>query len=45
MIGDGTIVSERAVLGEAVTLGADNVLAGGIRVFPGAAIGDGAIRF
>jgi mannose-1-phosphate guanylyltransferase len=45
VIGDGTIVSERAVLGEAVTLGADNVLAGGIRVFPGAAIGDGAIRF
>jgi mannose-1-phosphate guanylyltransferase len=45
VIGDNSVVSERAVLGEAVTLGADNVLAGGIRVFPGAVIGDGAIRF
>jgi mannose-1-phosphate guanylyltransferase len=44
-IGDGTSVAEHAVLGEAVTLGAGNSLARGIRIFPGAAIGDGAIRF
>lgn len=44
-IGDGTTVADGAVLGEAVTVGADNVLARGIRVFPEAVIGDGAIRF
>jgi mannose-1-phosphate guanylyltransferase len=44
-IGDGTTLCEHAVIGEAVTLGADNVLARGIRIFPGVAIGDGAIKF
>jgi mannose-1-phosphate guanylyltransferase len=44
-IGDGSTVSGGAVLGEGVTVGTDNVLTGGIRVFPGTAIGDGAIRF
>ncbi len=34
-IGDGRVVSGGAVLGEGVTIGADNVLTRGIRVFPG----------
>jgi mannose-1-phosphate guanylyltransferase len=33
------------VLGEGVTIGADNVIAGGARIFPGVSIPDGAIRF
>ena len=44
-VGDRSVVAENAVLGEAVTLGADNVLARGVRIFPGADIGDGAIKF
>jgi mannose-1-phosphate guanylyltransferase len=44
-IGDGTTLSDGAMVGEAVTVGADNVLSQGIRVFPGAVVGDGAIRF
>jgi mannose-1-phosphate guanylyltransferase len=44
-IGDRTIVSHGAVLGEGVTIGADNHLSNGIRVFPGTEIADGAIRF
>lgn len=45
VIADDTIVCEHAVIGEAVRLGADNILARGIRIFPGAAVGDGMIRF
>jgi mannose-1-phosphate guanylyltransferase len=33
------------VLGEGVTLGADNVVTRGARIFPGVALGDGAIKF
>jgi mannose-1-phosphate guanylyltransferase len=44
-IGDGSVVSGGAVLGEGVTVGRDNLLSNGIRVFPGTEIADGAIRF
>lgn len=44
-IGAGTIISGGAVLGEGVTVGSDNLLTNGIRVFPGTDIGDGAIKF
>jgi mannose-1-phosphate guanylyltransferase len=44
-IGDRTVVSGGAVLGEGVTIGADNVLTAGIRVFPPTELGDGAITF
>jgi acetyltransferase-like isoleucine patch superfamily enzyme len=33
------------VLGEEVTVGDDNVLSAGARVFPGVTLPDGAIRF
>ena len=44
-IGDRTVVSGGAVLGEGVTIGADNVLTAGIRVFPQTELPDGAITF
>jgi acetyltransferase-like isoleucine patch superfamily enzyme len=36
---------ENCMLGEGVTVGADNVLAAGARIFPGVRIPDGAIKF
>ena len=44
-VGDATRIEDGAVLGEGVTLGADNVLAHGARVYPGVNLPDGAIRF
>src|SRR4051794_12767084 len=44
-IGDRTVISDRAVIGEGVVVGADNVLSHGIKVFSPTEIGDGAIRF
>jgi mannose-1-phosphate guanylyltransferase len=44
-IGPRTHVTSGAVLGEGVTLGADNAIAGGARIFPGVTIPDGAIKF
>jgi mannose-1-phosphate guanylyltransferase len=44
-IGEGTRISGGAVLGEGVTIGADNVIAHGARIFPGVALPDGAIKF
>jgi mannose-1-phosphate guanylyltransferase len=44
-IGAGTEISGGAVLGEGVTVGADNVLTNGLRLAPGTAVPDGAIRF
>lgn len=44
-IGPRTHISGGVVLGEGVTIGADNVIAGGARIFPGVTIPDGAIRF
>src|SRR3954451_23811364 len=44
-VGDNTHVTGLSVLGEGVTVGADNVLANGARLFPGVELPDGAIRF
>jgi mannose-1-phosphate guanylyltransferase len=44
-IGPRTHLSDGVVLGEGVTVGADNVIAGGARIFPGVTIPDGAIKF
>lgn len=44
-IGARTAVSGGAVLGEGVTIGADNVIAHGARIFPGVSLPDGAIKF
>jgi mannose-1-phosphate guanylyltransferase len=44
-IGDRTVISGGAVLGEGVTVGADNILTAGMRVFPNTEIPDGAIKF
>jgi mannose-1-phosphate guanylyltransferase len=44
-IGAGTHIQEGSVLGEGVTVGADNTIAGGARIFPGVTLPDGAIKF
>jgi mannose-1-phosphate guanylyltransferase len=44
-IGANTQITGGAVLGEGVTIGSDNVIAHGARIFPGVALGDGAIKF
>jgi mannose-1-phosphate guanylyltransferase len=44
-VGARTVVTGGAVLGEGVTIGADNVIARGARIFPGVSLPDGAIRF
>ena len=44
-IGDRTHVSGGAVLGEGVTIGADNVVTRGARIFPGVEIPDGGLKF
>jgi mannose-1-phosphate guanylyltransferase len=44
-VGSGTVITGGAVLGEGVTIGADNVIAHGARIFPGVALPDGAIKF
>ena len=44
-LGDRTAVAGGAVLGEGVSVGADNVLTNGVRVFPGTELPDGAVRF
>jgi mannose-1-phosphate guanylyltransferase len=44
-VGAGTQITGGAVLGEGVTVGADNVIARGARIFPGVALPDGAIKF
>jgi mannose-1-phosphate guanylyltransferase len=44
-VGDGTRITGGAVLGEGVTVGADNVIAHGARIFPGVSLPDGALRF
>jgi mannose-1-phosphate guanylyltransferase len=44
-IGDNTVISGGAVLGEGVTIGSDNFLTRGMRVFPNTEIPDGAIQF
>jgi mannose-1-phosphate guanylyltransferase len=44
-VGDHTHVEGLAVLGEGVTIGAENVITNGARIFPGVAIPDGGIKF
>ncbi|HEX9481545.1 MAG TPA: NDP-sugar synthase [Solirubrobacteraceae bacterium] len=44
-IGSGSKVTAGAVLGEGVSLGADNVITRGARIFPGVHLPDGAIEF
>ncbi len=44
-VGRGTQVSGGAVLGEGVSVGADNVITRGARIFPGVDLPDGAIEF
>jgi mannose-1-phosphate guanylyltransferase len=44
-VGERTRITGGAVLGEGVTIGADNVIARGARIFPGVALPDGAIQF
>ncbi len=44
-IGDNTHIEGLSVLGEGVTIGADNVIANGARIFPGVELPDGAFRF
>ena len=44
-IGDNTHVTGLSVLGEGVTIGADNVIANGARIFPGVELPDGAITY
>ena len=41
----GTKITGGAVLGEGVTVGADNVITRGARIFPGVELPDGAIEF
>jgi mannose-1-phosphate guanylyltransferase len=44
-VGPRTQITGGAVLGEGVTIGADNVITRGARIFPGVELPDGAIRF
>jgi mannose-1-phosphate guanylyltransferase len=44
-VGARTQISGGAVLGEGVTVGADNVISRGARIFPGVELPDGAIKF
>jgi mannose-1-phosphate guanylyltransferase len=44
-IGANTHVTGGAVLGENVTIGADNVVSNGARIFPGVTLPDGGLRF
>jgi len=44
-VGARTQITDGAVLGEGVTIGADNVITHGARIFPGVELPDGAIRF
>jgi mannose-1-phosphate guanylyltransferase len=44
-IGANTQITGGAVLGENVTIGSDNVVTNGARIFPGVSLPDGALRF
>ncbi len=44
-VGARSKITEGALLGEGVGVGADNVLARGARIFPGVQLPDGAIDF
>ena len=44
-VGARTVIEDQAVLGDGATVGADNMLSRGLKLFPGGTIADGAIRF
>lgn len=44
-VGDNTRIEGLSVLGEGVTLGADNIVSNGARIFPGVTLPDSALRF
>jgi len=44
-VGDRCRIDQGAVLGEGVTVGADNIVSRGARLFPGVDLADGALRF
>ena len=44
-VGDNTHITGGAILGECVTVGADNTLTSGIRLFPNVEIPDGGVKF
>jgi mannose-1-phosphate guanylyltransferase len=44
-IGDHCVIDGMSVIGEGVTLGRDNVVSNGARLFPGVSLPDGALRF
>ena len=44
-IGDHCVIDGMSVIGEGVSLGADNVVSNGARLFPGVTLPDGALRF
>jgi len=44
-IGEGTRIEGSAVVGEGATIGADNIITNGMRLFPGVTLPDGAVRF
>jgi mannose-1-phosphate guanylyltransferase len=44
-VGDNTQILGGAVLGEGVTVGSENTIAHGARIFPGVNLPDGALRF
>jgi mannose-1-phosphate guanylyltransferase len=44
-VGDGTQILGGAVLGEGVTVGSDNIITHGARIFPGVSLPDGALQF
>jgi mannose-1-phosphate guanylyltransferase len=44
-VGDRTKITDGAVIGEGVTIGADNLITHGARIFPGVVLPDGAIEF
>lgn len=43
-VGERTVVSGLAMLGDGVSVGADNVLGAAVKLFPGTTLGDGAIK-
>jgi mannose-1-phosphate guanylyltransferase len=44
-VGDGTQICGGSVLGEGVTVGSENTIDHGARIFPGVTLPDGALRF
>jgi mannose-1-phosphate guanylyltransferase len=44
-IGDHCVIDGMSVIGAGVTLGANNVVSNGARLFPGVSLPDGALRF